>query len=476
MRMEEGLELARLVAREVATGRVTREEAERYLAETFRPDCPACHENYELAIARLYAPPPLGLPTGSRLGGRVAAFLAAHPAPAKANAEPRPAPRRPRKSRALPAEELLARSLAAFERLRAEPWVRRRERVQLEWRRFRGLEIARLCLAEAFAALPGNPEDSDHWAELALFSLAGKRRVAGAAPAEVNARRLEARLLQANAARCRGDLDEAAEDLAFIVASGTELDLRDFAFWVGAKHFLASTERDLRQFGPAVQQARAAAALARAAGFQKNEVQARSQLGSIFEQQADFASALVAIRHAVPLLAGLQDPVLEFGVRHNESLYLARLRRFSEAEEIARALAPRYESQPSSRNHRGWLSALIHAGLGRPAEAEIDFQAARDGFLAAKNPYDAALVTLDWALFLLDQDRAEEVLPLAVSMGQAFEALGVARETMASWAIFQAAAERRELDRAVAAELVRRVGEERGGGRKAPVAGSEVSR
>jgi hypothetical protein len=83
--------------------------------------------------------------------------------------------------------------------------------------------------------------------------------------------------------------------------------------------------------------------------------------------------------------------------------------------------------------------------------------------LADKNACDAALVTIDWSLFLLEQGRAEDVLPLAVSMGQAFEALGVTREALASWAIFQAAAERRELDRAVAETLVRQVAEERGG-------------
>jgi hypothetical protein len=39
----------------------------------------------------------------------------------------------------------------------------------------------------------------------------------------------------------------------------------------------------------------------------------------------------------------------------------------------------------------------------------------------------------------------------------------VARETLASWAIVQTAAERRELTRAVAESVVRTLGEERGG-------------
>jgi hypothetical protein len=51
-------------------------------------------------------------------------------------------------------------------------------------------------------------------------------------------------------------------------------------------------------------------------------------------------------------------------------------------------------------------------------------------------------------------------------MGQQFERLGVARETLASWAILCTAVERRELSRTVAKSLSRCLGSERSGRRR----------
>lgn len=473
MRAEDGFDLARLIAREVATGQLSRAAAEVQLAERFRPDCPACHANYDQAIAALYAPAPAGVPTGSRLGRDVASFLAAHPPVAAPAKPPTPPPKRARKSRALPAEVRQERGRVAFEDLRLLPWARRRERANLLWQQFRGLDMARLCLADALAALPGNPEDSGRWAELALVTLQGKRGPGREEEAEAVVLRCQARLLQANAARCRGELGEAGEEIDVTLEVATELDVRDLGFWFEAKGILANWHRDARDFEAAIRESRAAAALARAAGLLRQEVQARANLTSIYEQQGDFAGALVAIRQAVPLLEAVVEPKLRLSVRHNEVAILARLKRYAEAEQLQSQAASLYEAVPESRNHLLWSRAYIHAGLGRADTAEQEFRAARDGFLAAKNPYDAALVTLDWALFLLDAGRVEEVPPLAVSMGQAFEALGVARETLASWAVFQAAAERRELDRAVAEQLARNVGESRGVGRQPRQPGSQ---
>jgi tetratricopeptide (TPR) repeat protein len=462
MRAEDGFDLARLIAREVATGRLSRAAAEVQLAERFRPDCPACHANHDQAIAALYAPAPAGVPTGSRLGRDVASFLSAHPPVVAPGKPPKPPPKRQRKSRALPPEVRQERERMAFEELQRLPWARRRERVNLLWQSFRGLDMARRCLAAALAALPGDPEDSGRWAELALVTLQGKRGPGGAEEAGAVVLRCQARLLQANAARCRGELAAAGEEIDVTLEVAGELDVRDLGFWFEAKRIGAAWHRDARDFTAAIRESRAAAALARAAGLPRQEVQARANLTSIYEQQGDFAGALVAIRQALSGLPDIDDGPLTLSVRHSEVFVLARLKRLSEAEALLEELTPRYDPIPRTVPFRGWVRALIHAGLGRSEAAEQEFRAARDGFLAAKNPYDAALVTLDWALFLLDAGRAEEVLPLAVSMGQAFEALGVARETLATWAILQAAAERRELDRAVAEELARTMGDERG--------------
>jgi tetratricopeptide (TPR) repeat protein len=455
MRAEEGLRLARWIAERVAEGQLSREQAERELAEQLREDCPACRERYDETLAALYAPPPAGIVNRRHF----AEWLSARLAHSKKNSavDENGAGAKKKRSRALSPEVLVERGLVAFATLQKHQWPRRRERVRLEWQRFRGVEVARLMLAEALAALPGKPDDSREWAELVLMVLGGDRYRAPAS-GEALLLRLRARLLLANAERCRGELDTAAEEMAFTLRTASEFDVRDLAFWAEAKSLLSTLRRNQRDFPAAAQAARETAALARAAGLPKDQVRASLQLAALRELQGDFAAALSTVRPAVPLARELADPVIELGVRHGEASLLARARSFEEAARAYRALVPLYDQLPEQENRRSWLFALISAGLERPEEAENSFRAAREGFLTEKNPYDAALVTLDWALFLLDQNRVEEVLPLAVSMGQAFEALGVARETMASWAIFQAAAERRELDRAVAAEVVEHLG------------------
>jgi tetratricopeptide (TPR) repeat protein len=456
MRAEEGLKIARWIAERVAEGELTREQAEIELAEQFPESCPACCERYDATLLALFAPAPAGVPTTRRYAERLKSVLLSSPASSPESPQPK------KRSRALPKQVLVARGLASFETLRAEKsWYRRRERVRLEWHRFRGVEIARRLLEQAHAALPMTPDESRQWADLVLLVLSGNRQpLADASEAVVL--RLRSRLLQANAARCRGELDDAAEEMTFVLRTATDLDVRDLAFWCDSYSLLSTLRRNQRDFSAAARAARASAALARGAGQLADQVRASWQSASIHELLGDFSTALSALRQAISAMEGLPDAGLQIGVRHFEVFLLARARRFSEAKESYEALLPLYAQFGDRENFRSWAHALIQAGLERPAEAEAAFRSAREGFLDQKNAYDAALVTLDLSLFLIDQGRAEEVLALAVSMGQAFEALGIARETMAAWAVFQTAAERRELDRAVAEQLVRALGEERG--------------
>jgi|CXWL01.1.fsa_nt_gi hypothetical protein len=463
MRAEEGLDFAASVAARVAAGRLSREKAEIALAEALRADCPACSGNYDEALAALFGQPTTasGCSVSPSARDRMAEFLRETAVGFAIHGGGSASPPSMRRQRPPTSSELSARAERALATLKPERWARRRERVALEWHRFRGSAVARQFLEEARAALPGRPEDSEHWAELALLALGGNRNELYPDEEEKVVLRLRARLFQANALRCRGDLAAANEELALTVSVADELDIRGLSFWAEVKSFSASLRRDHRDFPAAIREARAAGALCRAAGEPRNEVKARWQLTSIYEQVRDFNAALVAVRQAVPGAMELNDPVLELGVRHSEVAVLARAGHTSEAAERFEALGPLYRQFRDWENFQLWVAGLISVGLGRRIEAEDSFRAARDGFLSDKNPYDAALVTLDWTLFLLDQNRAEEVLPLAVSMGQAFEGLGVARETLASWNVFAEAAARREVTRTAAEGLVRSLGTER---------------
>ncbi|MDX2000440.1 MAG: hypothetical protein SF066_22185 [Thermoanaerobaculia bacterium] len=462
MRVEEGLDFAAAIARRVASGRLPRETAEIALAEGLCAECPACTANYDRAIADLYGPPKTTASTVASLPfgmAQVASFLAHATPPTEAD-QRSPAGRKARRKPVSLADQT-ARAEKALAELLPAQWARRKERVTLEWHRFRGSVIARLFLTEARAALPGSPEDSARWSDLALLALGGTRAALYPDPHEKSVLRLRARLFQANALRCRGELVAAHEEFSISLSIAEELDIRDFAFWVEAKSFLTSLRIAQRDFPTAIREARSGAALARALSEKGLEVRVRWQLSTIYEQIGDFSAALNALRQALESLSDLRDPVLEMGIRHLEVNLLARTGHFQKASVAFEALQPLYDHFPDRQNFRLWSASLIAAGLGRFAEAETSYQAARDGFLAAKNAYDAALVTLDWTLFLLDQNRPEEVLPLAVSMGQAFEGLGVARETLASWNVFAEAAARQELTRTAAEGLVRSLGSER---------------
>lgn len=462
MRVEEGLDFAGSLVDKVFSGRMSREQVEEALATELRLDCSACVSIYDRTLAALFGPIPqaaAGAWLATTPRAQMIEFLSGVSAQAGLPVIPRLESKK--RSRTFSKGDLIERAERAFTSLVSEKWARRKERVALEWHRFRGSEIARMFLREARSELPGSPDDSARWAELALIALGSNRGEFYPDDEDKSILRLRARLFQANALRCGGFLTEANDELVLTLSIADELDIRGHAFWAEAKSFLASLRKDQRDFSSAVRESRAASALFRAAGETGNEARARWQIATIYEQLGDHRAALVAIQQALPAAEASSDPVLAFGIRHLETVVLARVAQFGEALAKFEALEPLYQRFPDRENFRIWAWSLISAGLGRASEAEVAFRASRDGFLVARNAYDAALVTLDWTLFLLEQNRPEEVLPLAVSMGQAFEGLGVARETLASWNVFAEAAARRELTRTAAEGLVRSLGSER---------------
>jgi tetratricopeptide (TPR) repeat protein len=351
----------------------------------------------------------------------------------------------------------------AIERLRAVPISQRSRLVRLKHYEYRGAAISRAFLAEARRALPSSPDESDAWASLVEQAAGLDFQHFCFDAAEQVTVCLRALLYQANAERCRGHLDRAENHFDQAEMEARHFRLTDPEFWSENATFRASLYRDRRDFTRALRQAHLAAALHSRGGDHLGEARALWKIASIHEQLGQPRAALTAIQHAKALVRGSDQAELLFGLAHAEVSNFARCGEFLEAYAAYRTIEAQYASYPDFESYRLWAVGLIAAGRGQYDKAEVAYREARETLLQQSNAYDAALVTLDWSLFLLDQNRPEEVLPLAVSMGQAFEALGVARETLASWAIFQAAAERRELTRAVAESVVRTLGEERVG-------------
>lgn len=171
--------------------------------------------------------------------------------------------------------------------------------------------------------------------------------------------------------------------------------------------------------------------------------------------------AIPLIRKAEGLIDPEREPRLLLCARHNLLDNLSKAGRFAEA----RDLLPRVQGLSRSAGSRldhvrlRWVEARIAAGLGEDDDARAAFREARQGFLDQGIAYDAALVSLEFAVVLLQTGRTEEVRELAREMIPIFQAQEIHREALAALAVFQAAAALDqatvELARDVVAFLVR---------------------
>ncbi|HTG32938.1 MAG TPA: hypothetical protein VLB76_08390 [Thermoanaerobaculia bacterium] len=89
------------------------------------------------------------------------------------------------------------------------------------------------------------------------------------------------------------------------------------------------------------------------------------------------------------------------------------------------------------------MEGRIAAGLGDRSGARRSFGDARREFAGRGMAYDAALVSLELAVLLIEQGETAEVRELAEEIPEIFRARDVHRETLAALAVFQAAAPRR---------------------------------
>jgi transcriptional regulator with XRE-family HTH domain len=168
----------------------------------------------------------------------------------------------------------------------------------------------------------------------------------------------------------------------------------------------------------------------------------------------DFEAALGLLRQAAPQVDADREPRRLYVLRNLLVLNLCHLGRHAEAEPMLpelRALALRL------RNHLDllrvdWLQGRVAAGLGRPEEAIAILERVRAEFVALKNPYVAALITLELAEVHAAMGRSAQVKALARDSAPIFQAHGVHREAQRALRLFCRAAEEERLT----AELLRR--------------------
>jgi transcriptional regulator with XRE-family HTH domain len=316
--------------------------------------------------------------------------------------------------------------------------------------KFRSWALCERVAAESIAAAPNHPRQALELAELA-------RRIAELAPGtESWSRRLQgyAWAHVGNARRVCNDLPGAEEAMArawkLWEAGGPEGEGILNEAWLPGLD--ATLRRAQRRFPEALTRIEEALAL-----DIYGELRAQILLtkARILETLGNPERSTAVLVEAAPLINGQREPRLVMFLQFNLLVNLCRLGRSGEAEAglpELRLLAERL-GEELDLVRMVWLEGKIAAGLGRTGEAYAAFQQVRREFTARELAYDAALVSLELALLLLEQGRAAEVRGLAGEMVWIFRAQGVHRETLAALQLFWDAARKEE----ATAELARRV-------------------
>jgi tetratricopeptide (TPR) repeat protein len=303
------------------------------------------------------------------------------------------------------------------------------------------LELAAAVLDRARALRKKEPQRSLALAKVALEFL---RKAPAPLFQDRLQRDLEARAhaFAGNAHRLLDDFRSA--DREFVAAEtalarGTQ-DPRERAVLLA---LVASLRRDQRLFAEALRQFQQAAAIYR--WVRERHLEGRTYLQMAITQayagQPELAIPLA--ERAAELIDPRRDPGLAAGIEHNMTHFLCSAGRPEEARARlpgARRLAEAVGSKSDLRGLR-WIEGQIAFALGEAGEGERLLLGVRDEFIAARNLYDTALVSLELAAEYLDQGRTADAKRLAEETLPIFQSLEVHREALAALIAVQRAIE-----------------------------------
>jgi tetratricopeptide (TPR) repeat protein len=178
-----------------------------------------------------------------------------------------------------------------------------------------------------------------------------------------------------------------------------------------------------------------------------------------------------AVIHVLKKASGLIDPDREprlvLCIRHNLVDNLSKMGRYKDASDLLpdlRELAA-VQGGELDRLRLRWVEGRVAAGLGDPERARQLLGGVRQAFLDDRNPFEAALATLDLVASYLEEGSTAEVRVLADEMVAVFRDHNVPREALAAVLLFQEAAHHdgatAALVREIAGSLTRARGERR---------------
>lgn len=307
----------------------------------------------------------------------------------------------------------------------------------------------RICAESARAAA----HRADRAMELAGLAL----RIAQLAPgSEAWSSRLQgyAWAFVANARRVQGDLPGAEEaflcsDRLWEAGASADPELLDATRLLDLKASLRSYQGRLDEALTLLDQALQA-------------TKTRATQGRILFKKANalrflgnYRKSNEALRETAALIQEKPDPRLYWLVQFTLVVNLWHLGDYEDAE----ALLPEVRELAVTLGNELdivrvlWLEGRVTAGLGRQEQALPALEQVRRYFTTSQIAYDAALASLEVAVFYLEEERTGKVKRLAEEMLWIFRAQGVHQEALAALRLFCEAARKEE----ATADLARRV-------------------
>jgi len=341
-----------------------------------------------------------------------------------------------------PAARELRNARRDFEEILSLPLEARAGRLARAQSRFRSPSLVRFLLDESRRRLPGQPAEAFHYAELA-------RTVANRNPAmpEFYELYVLATVTMGNACRVRNEAAKADELFALARQIMDKHGVTDPAVIARVDDLVGSRRKDQRRFPEAEKLLKRAAVLYGLARFSEDQARVLINLADTYCARGSLSEAIETVQSALGHLGPQSDPFLRLCAHYNLAFYLVAAGRLDEAADQLEADEPLYRRfpEPWAQLRLLWLQGDIAAGRGDLVTAEQLYRQTREGFIAHRMGYDAAMVSLDLAILYLRDERLVDVQQLAEEMLPIFQAQNVDREILASLRLFQEAGRRQEL-------------------------------